>query len=543
MPPKDETIDEHKNEKATIAPPSPWSRYTLGLLVFVAGGVLMSLEIAGSRVLAPHFGSSVFVWGSLISVFLIALSVGYYLGGMLADRYSSRGLLNSVCGVVAFLIFGVALFSHFVCEWLVGLGAREQSGPLLASLLLFLPPSVGLGIVSPFAIRLATESIESVGAVAGRMYALSTVGSIVGTLATTFVLVPMIGLSAILRGLALVLLVTALVTLPAIRRGRLAVVLLVAVLLGIVGVLFPPPSQTRLALSDTLVLEVESPYHHIAVVDRPPIREGEGKLREMRFNNFVESAIEVKPPYWTKSGYTLYFHLPFLAKPEINNALFIGAGGGVGPRAFHMHDAEMRIDVVDIDPKVIEIAYSHFFLEDSPNIHTFAKDGRMFVRQAKRHYDCIVLDAFTIGGRIPFHLVTREYLQQCADKMTDGAVFVMNVHGSLEGECSQLFKSMYRTVDDVFENTYAFPLDLHERHPAKSGNIVLLATKGGERLSPDEWFRRASLFTTDAYVTQPQMEYMATDVMATAPDVSQAVLFTDDYAPIETMPYFEPSLK
>jgi spermidine synthase len=543
MPPKDEIIDKPANDKVAAAPPSPWSRFTLGLLVFVAGGVLMSLEIAGSRALAPHFGSSVFVWGSLISVFLIALSVGYYLGGMLADRYKSRGLLNSVCGIVAILVFGVALFSRFVCEWLVQLGAHEQSGPLLASLLLFLPPSVGLGIVSPYAIRLATESIDSVGTVAGRMYALSTIGSIAGTLGTTFVLVPMIGLSAILKGLALVLLATALATLPAIGRGRFAVFFVVAVLLGIVGSLLPPPAQTRLALTDALVFEVESPYHHIAVVDRPPIREGEGNLREMRFNNFVESAIEVKPPYWTKSGYTLYFHLAFLVKPEIDNALFIGAGGGVGPRAFHMHDSEMRIDVVDIDHEVLEIAHSHFFLEKDPNIHTFVQDGRMFVRQAKLRYDCIVLDAFTIGGRIPFHLATREYLRQCAEKMTDGAVFVMNIHGTLEGECSQLFKSMYRTIDEVFEHTYVFPLDLRERRPGRSGNIILLATNGGERLSPDQWFRRASLFETDAYVTQPQMEYMATDVMAAPPDMSQAILFTDDYAPIETMPYYDSSSK
>jgi spermidine synthase len=487
----------------------------------------MSLEIAGSRVLAPHFGSSVFVWGSLISVFLIALSVGYYLGGQLADRHPSRLLLHSICVVVAFLIFGIAMFSRGLCEWLVENGAGEQTGPLIAAMILFLPPSVGMGIVSPFAIRLAAQSFESVGSVAGKMYALSTVGSIAGTLLTTFVLVPQIGLYAILKSLAVVLLLSAILTLPFWRH---AVGAAVATSVALLCVFAPPPLQTPLAAGDVLVLDCSTPYHHISVVD------GDGR-REIRFDRYVESSIETKPPHRSLSGYTYYFQLAFLAKPQIERTLFIGAGGGVGPRAFHMQDPQMRLDVVDIDPKVIEIARTHFALDETPQIRTFAQDGRMFLRRTDGRYDCVVLDAFTVGGRIPFHLVTRDSLELCRDRMTEDGVFVMNVGSALDGRLGRIFQSMYRTIDAVFPHTYVFPLNGGNGQPEDSTNIILLATKSAERISPEDWLDRAERFESRSYVRGDQIQAMAADLLADVPLASGAVIFTDDYAPIETMPF------
>jgi spermidine synthase len=181
--------------------------------------------------------------------------------------------------------------------------------------------------------------------------------------------------------------------------------------------------------------------------------------RQLRFDRYIESAIGKSPPYPSWLVYTYYFHLAFLAKPQMERALFIGAGGGIGPRAFHMQNPAMAIDVVDIDPKVLELARSHFFLDDSPKIKTFAEDGRMFVRRVRAKYDCVILDVFTAGGRIPFHLVTREFLQLCRDKMTADGVFVMNINSAVEGPLSGIFQSMVRTVGAVFPNTYVFAVE------------------------------------------------------------------------------------
>ena len=166
-----------RKEQPLKAEPSPQAKSRsilpqgigLRLLVFTAGGVLMGLEIAGSRVLAPYFGNSVFVWGSLISVFLAALSLGYFFGGRIADKHPSHALLNSICILVSLLIFAIAVLAHGLCGSLVDAGLGEQSGPLVASMLLFLPPSVGMGMVSPFAIRLATQSVSTVGKISGAL--------------------------------------------------------------------------------------------------------------------------------------------------------------------------------------------------------------------------------------------------------------------------------------------------------------------------------------------------------------------------------------
>lgn len=517
-------------EPAPVAGPFFAQDLSLKLLVFAAGAVLMGLEIAGSRVLAPHFGNSVFVWGSLISVFLIALSVGYYVGGRVADRYPSRVVLNSICILAALAIFLIALSAHVFCEVLVEKGLGEQTGPLVASAILFLPPSVGLGMVSPFAIRLATQSVRSVGQISGTLYALSTGGSIAGTLLTTFVLIPLIGLSAILKGLGLVLLLAAVLTLPLWKPARTPAGLAVLALLTLAGLFAPGAPRTALGRGDRLVVDVDTPYHHIAVVDNRD-------ARLLRFDRFVESSILKQPPYPSLSPYTDYFHLAFLVHPRIERTLFIGAGGGVGPRAFHLHDRDMTIDVVDIDPRVLELARSHFFLDETPRIRTIAEDGRMFVRTAPARYDCVVLDAFTIGGRIPFHLVTREFFQLCRDRMTERGVFVMNLNSAVDGPLARIFQSMYRTVAGVFPQTYVFAKDYLVAGRHQSVNVILLATRDPERVPPEAWVERAAGHQSRSYITAERMQKMARDLVVELPPLADAPVFTDDYAPIETMPF------
>jgi spermidine synthase len=511
--------------------PSPlWQEAGLKLLVFSAGGVLMGLEIAGSRVLAPHFGNSVFVWGSLISVFLVALSVGYFFGGRVADRYPSRAVLNSICVLVSLAIFAVAVIARGLCGGLVDAGLGERSGPLVASLLLFLPPSVGMGMVSPFAVRLATRSVSSVGRISGTLYALSTGGSIAGTLLTTFVLIPLIGVSTILQGLGLFLLLVSLLTFPFRRRGRALVGAAGMGLLALICVLAPGSRAAAFLPFDEIILDVDTPYHHVSVIDNQD-------ARRLRFDSHLEGAISKSPPYPSLVAYTTYFHLAFLVRPEIKRTLFIGAGGGIGPREFHMHAPRMAIDVVDIDPQVLELARTHFFLEESPQIKTFAEDGRMFLRKAPDKYDCIVLDAFSAAGRIPFHLVTREFLALCRDKMTADGVFLMNVNSAIDGPLSQIFRSMVRTIESAFPHTYVFVVHRRQSSPETAMNIILLAIRNKEPIPPPQWSARAGRHRSNSYVKDVQVGQMVEDLLIDLPDVARSPIFSDDYAPIETMPF------
>ena len=210
----------------------------------------------------------------------------------------------------------------------------------------------------------------------------------------------------------------------------------------------------------------------------------------------------------------------------------------MGPRAFHMHDPDMKIDVVDIDPKVLELARTHFYLEDPPNIRKIAADEP---------------DAHPPGGgplrlprprrlqhrqRIPFHLVTREFLSLCSDKLTEDGTFVMNINRAVDGPQARIFHSMLRTIEAVFPNTYTFAKDRRlGSEPRDSRNIILLAINGDRRLTGPQWSELAEQHESDSYVKKDQLRQMVQDLLVDLPDLSRAPVFTDDYAPIETMPF------
>jgi spermidine synthase len=506
-------------------------RSALRLLVFVAGIVLMGLEIAGSRVLAPHFGNSVFVWGSLISVFLIALAVGYYIGGRLADRQPSMRLLSAILVAAAIWIFALASTGHAVCEAVGNGGFGLVTGPLVASALLFLPPSVALGIVSPFAVRIAATSLGSVGQTAGTLYALSTLGSIVGTLLTTFGLIPLIGVTAILRSLGAALLLVSLVALPSFKTRLGSLALWIIFLAMVAGSFYAQPPHLRLDFGETLLALESTPYHDISVVDNRP-----RNSRQLRFGRYAETSISLTPLYPTQDKYTSYFHLAFLARPEMERVLFIGAGGGVGPRSFLAHNPHLKIDVVDVDQRVLDLASDFFYLPKSLSIQLFAEDGRMFLRRADTKYDFIVLDAFTIGGRIPFHLVTRESLELCREHLTPNGVFVMNFGSTREGPRSGIYRTMLPTAAAVFANVYVFAVDQHTVDPQNTTNFILLASDD-KRVPASEWLARAERYQSESYVKAADVTKMVGDLLAEQPPKSTAPIFTDDYAPIEMMAY------
>jgi spermidine synthase len=313
-----------------------------------------------------------------------------------------------------------------------------------------------------------------------------------------------------------------------VRRSSVAtiVVALVAAMLVVAG----EGDRAQLSAGETSVVELDSPYHHISVVDNHRY-----DARDLRFDKYVETSIRKSPPHESLADYTNYFHLALVANSHVRRALFIGAGGAVGPRTFHAHDPQMEIDVVDIDPKVLALARSHFFLEESPRIRTIAEDGRTFLRNTREQYDCIVLDAFTIGGRIPFHLVTEEFFQLCHDKLAPGGVLVMNINSAVEGPTSAIFHSVYRTLAAVFPSVDAFARDYRTWGTRQSANIILVAAKNPKRLAAADWSRLAGEYSTTSHVTRDMLMRMVDDLVAPLPDMSAAPIFTDDYAPIETM--------
>ncbi|MHC4502419.1 MAG: spermidine synthase, partial [Planctomycetota bacterium] len=419
-------------------------------VVFVCGTVLMAAEIAGSRVLAPHFGSAIFVWGSLIGVVMAALAIGYYVGGRVADKKPSFPLL---CGIVAgagLWLLVMPAFSNAVCGGIEIAFDGPRAGPLLASVVLYIVPGVLLAMVSPFAVRLSARELTHIGNVAGRLYALSTIGSIVGTIGTAFVLIPYMGTRKLVFSLGVALLLTAAVGMAVVwreaRKGlkTAAGILLAAGLIGPVvalgldepGARLSRPWEVRWGIEHKLIDWSDSAYHLILVIVQPEYKEPEtGKTRArrvLRFNDRIQSAIYIDTAegdakagterlksFESAVGYTDLLHLGLIFCPEARKALVVGCGGGIAPTEL-ARDYGMDVDIAEVDPEVERIArkYFHVGMDARERVKFHIGDGRRTLKRLEGGYDLIVLDAYSSGGHIPAHLTTREFLELCLSKLS-----------------------------------------------------------------------------------------------------------------------------
>lgn len=496
-------------------------------VAFISGAALMGLEMVGSRILAPVFGSSIFVWGSLIGVVLTALSVGYYTGGYLADRHPSHSPLSALLALSGAWIAFVPAVSGPVLARLSA--ASGVGGPLLASFALFLPPSVLLAMVSPWCMRLLIPSVERAGHSAGLLYAVSNAGSIAGTFATSFYLIPRMGTSSILRLAAGLLLALSVAT--ALRRGlsRAAAVVaagaLVVTLLG--GLLHTPAAETG------VVHRRQSLYHDIYVVDQ-------GRVRLLRFDNAVQGGMYRDKPYDSAYPYPDYLHLALTMKADIEDVLMIGLGAGLCPKRFHHDYPDMNVEVVEIDPAVVLVAREYFGFP-ADEVKVYVKDGRVYLAETEKTYDLIIVDAY-YADAIPFHLATVEFYEAAKARLKPGGILASNMIGALEGERSSLFRSMYLTMARVFPATYVFAVDYRPLTEASYRNIEVFAVAptgaatGTEspRLTRADFVARARALAKGTVTIQDYAD-LAADLYEKPVSREGAVLLTDDHAPVDAL--------
>jgi predicted membrane-bound spermidine synthase len=516
----------------------------LRVAAFAGGAVVMGLEISGSRILAPHFGSSVFVWGGLITVFLAALAGGYFVGGIFSDRHPHLSVLGYLLGLAGLGVLLVPLLAEPVCLGLRTAGPRW--GPLLSALLLFAFPAFLLGTVSPYCMRLFAKDVLSVGRSAGALYTISTVGSLVGTFGATFVLIYLFSTPGVMVFFGLVLLGTGAVVLAR-RDAGFVVYLLASVTLAVVLLSTPrPPVQLSEIPGEVVdvLAEVETPYHRIFVTQGwNYYRPGGEPARYLQFDHYRESGVETTPPYDAATKYTDLFHLLFLFHERPRKVLFIGGGGMIGPRKFKAHYPFLeRIDIVEIDPGVVEIAKKYFYFIDEPPIHVHTMDGRVFLLKSNERYDAVFLDIFTSAGAIPFHLTSVEFFGFVADHLAPDGVCIMNIISSLEGEKSRVFHGIRGVFERTFGQTYVFPrlyhriqsLDAADR--LVSRNIFLAGTVARDRLGVEEAARRGRELTRSGHVHPKfDLDMHAGNLLKPGdpPPRADVPLLTDEFNPLE----------
>lgn len=494
------------------------SLWGIRLDVFVSGAVVMALEMVGSRLLAPVFGDSIFVWGSLIGVVMTSLALGYYLGGRYADREPSFRTFSLIISAAGALIIPIPVFANLVLETVLKSGLGERYGPVLASALLLAAPTTLLGMVSPYAIRLATRSLTNIGGVSGGLYSVSTGGSIFGTFFTVYVLIPNLGVRAILLGLGAVLIA---VSLMGLAREQKVVTLLMLVLVMLI------PSSGFLGgsisvFTGDVVYQKDTAYSSLTVVDQP----GRG-VRVLYLNNMAHSACYLNGSNSAVFTYTDYFNMGFVLNPGIESVLFIGGGGLSGPKQFLEYYPGVTVDVVEIDPEVVRVAREYFYVPDDPCLNVHIADGRAFLGRAGT-YDLIVLDAYS-KTYVPFHLMTLEFFEALAEHLNPGGVVVSNLISSLIGDTSDLLMAEVRTVEMVLPQVYLFTT--RSRSTSMVQNIALMATAVGPAYTSEELqamageapFRGDALARYAGNLYEGEMYYEDSRVL------------TDDYAPTESL--------
>jgi predicted membrane-bound spermidine synthase len=427
-------------------------------IVFVTGAAVLVVEILGTRVVGPVFGVSLFVWSALLAVTLASLATGYYAGGVLVDRAPTPRLIGLVVALAGVLLALVPVLSQTVLRSAEALGPR--GGPLLAATLLFTPTLIALGMVGPIAVRLATTDLRTTGHGAGAVYAMSTVGSLAGTLLTAFLLIPTWGTRPILIGTAALLTLTGAIALTARRRPSAFVALLVPAFAS-----FAP--EAPLPADIRVVDHSESLYGLLQVID-----DRGRNFRLLRADHSITGAQFLGDHSAGFSFLHLLEAIQFL-RPQATDMLQIGIGIGSLPTV--LAKSGIRADVVEIDPAVVRFARSYFGF--STRGDTFVEDARTFLRRTGRRYDLIVHDTFT-GGTTPEHLLSVEVIARIHELLRPGGVLALNFVGYENGPNAEATWAVARTLHAVFPNVRAFRDSAPKGGTDSPANLVFFASEG-----------------------------------------------------------------
>ncbi|MXV63090.1 spermidine synthase [Natronorubrum sp. JWXQ-INN-674] len=483
------------------------------LAVFVSGVTSMGLEILAVRIIAPQFGSHIYTVGGILTVFLAALSLGYWQGGKRSGLATNREM-SWILLATAVYIAVVVYASDLLLSQTATLALPPRYASLPAVVVLFGPPTYLLGFISPYAAELSQK--EGTGEASGHVYALGTIGSILGSAATTFVLIPMLTIDTIGVLFGLTLVVTALaLTLPDISRNPvLASVVVVLLLVGATGA-GPVAFDHR----GDVVYQTQTPYQELEIVD-------DDDIRTMYLDGARHSAMDLENPDRHVFEYTAYFHLPMLMADDVEDVdrvLFIGGGGYTGPQDFEArYDA--TVDVVEIDREVTAAAEEYFGLEEGEDLESYAYDGRQFLEGTDETYDVIVLDAYK-QDQVPFHLTTEEFMELVSDRLADDGILHANVIAAPSGPAAEFYHAQQKTMAQVFGDTYSFRTS--DRNAIQ--NIQVVATNDETGFTQAELAERNDERDLGVDLSNAVENYM------TDPDTDDAPILRDDRGEVDSL--------
>lgn len=489
-------------------------KYFLLLLVFIGGMTSLALEMCASRLLGAYFGTSLYIWAVLIGLILIYLTIGYFVGGRLADRYPSTRFLCVVTALAGLATCIIPFVSQPILGWSVAAMAEISVGifatSLLGSVLLFAIPVTLLGLVSPFAIRLVTKKVDASGRVSGSLYAISTFGSILGAFLPVLWMIPTFGVRRTLLIFGTLLFAASLWGLRPRWRPSFAVALILLVLP--LGPLKDIPN---------LKYEKESAYNYIQVT-----QQADGS-RQLILNEgqAIHSVYYPDPNkvltgwYWDYFLAAPYFN-PGFTPQKLHRVGIIGLAGGTIAHQFTQVYGPVPIDGVEIDPAIVDVGRTYFAMNE-PNLHVHVQDGRTFIATTHEQYDVVAIDAFQ-QPYIPFQLTTKEFFSQIRSHLSPTGVVALNTAHTTHDY--RLIQAFVNTMSQVFPSVYVFNVP-------GTFNTEVMATMQPTNIATFQ--SNLKQFAPDSVMGQVASE--TTAVVQPAHPVKDGIVFTDDRAPIEAI--------
>lgn len=486
-------------------------RYFLIVLVCVGGMTSLALEMCAERLMEPYFGTSLLVWASLIGLILLYLTVGYFVGGRLADRYPSTQVLCIITAAAALATSIIPLVSQGILNWSVtGLAQVSVSifaSSLVGTILLFAIPVTLLGIVSPFAFRLLTKDVTRSGRASGSLYAISTFGSILGAFLPVLWLIPTFGVRRTLLIFGAVLFAASLWGLRPVWRPSFLLVLLT--LLLPLGPLKDIPH---------LIYDKESYYNYIQVTQQTD------GTRELILNEgqAIHSVYYSDPNtvltgwYWDYFLAAPYFNAGF-TPDKLHRVGIIGLAGGTIAHQFTKVYGPVAIDGVEIDPTIVDVA-RHYFGMNEPNLHVHVEDGRTYLATTQEKYDVVAVDAFQ-QPYIPFQLTTREFFTSIRSHMSAQGVVAINTGHTTHD--FRLVQAFINTMSQVFPSVYVFNVP-------GTFNTEVMGTM--QRTSIDTFRSNLAKFPPTTVMGQVASEVVPVVAQGRS---NGGLVFSDDRAPIE----------
>ncbi len=524
----------------TYRSPSGKRKVYLLLTVFVAGMTTLGIELSASRLLDPFFGNSIIIWANLIGLVLIYLSVGYWVGGRWADRDPRESTLYQITAWAAFAVGVIPFVSAPILRWSAQGFASYNAGILVGSLLgvmvLFSVPMTLLGCVSPFAIRLAVKDVEHSGNVAGSIYALSTLGSILGTFLPVLLLIPTFGTRRTFLLFSLTLLLVSLGGLLRHSRRRGLAYLWMVVVIAALGLFW---SAGPIRADENAVYETESQYNYIQVVK-------EGGDYWLRLNEGQGIHSVYSPDYvlvygiWDYFLMAPYFNNPPYTADRVDSMLLIGSAAGTIPRQYTAVYGDIPIDGVEIDPRIIEVGRQWFDMSE-PNLNAIAADGRYYMASVDKQYDVIGVDAYR-PPYIPFHLTTVEFFTQVREHLTDEGVVAINAGRtatdySLVNALASTMKAVYPSVYVLDAPDYGSPLGnslvVGTVRPTRPDNLATNAALMENPLLQDVAARSLNTRLWEVRCAGDETWLPASPTTTSVPIKACMPPFTDDKAPVE----------